>query len=378
MNYENYNKKNSKTMKNKIKKGIVLLIILTMTFIIPGCSSNSQVEGNSDFTEVTDFIADTVITQKVYGKNAETAIKAATQRMREIEIKTYYGNTKSEIAEINRNAGQNYVKISDEVYFLLHKAVYFSTLTKGAFDVTIGPVVKAWGIGTEKASILSQESISSLLKLVSYKDIMLKVNALNKYAMLKKNGQIIDLGGIAKGYMGDEIKRIYRENDVKSALANLGGNVVAIGKRPDGKEWRVGIQDPDSVTGEYLGVVDVSDKAVVTSGDYQRYFIKDGKKYHHIIDPTTGYPSDNDLAGATIIAGISADADALSTAVFVMGSRKGMELIERLVSEKPDKERGKVYGCILIDKSNKVHVSEALSKSFELTDNSGKYSIYTR
>lgn len=229
-------------------------------------------------------------------------------------------------------------------------------MSGGAFDVTVGPVVKAWGIGTDKPQIPPDLALKELVSLVGYADVHLD-EASNK-ASLQRPGQIVDVGGIAKGYAGDVAKDIYQTNGTKSAFINLGGNVVVLGNKPDGSAWNIGIQNPRAETGDVVGFVHVSDKAVVTSGDYQRYFEKYGQRYCHIIDPQTGYPAESGLMSVTIIASSSVEADGLSTAAFVLGLEKGLDLIRR-------------YGqaeAIFITTAKKIYVTKGLEGNFQLKD----------
>ena len=178
-----------------------------------------------------------------------------------------------------------------DTYSVIEKAVQYSKLTDGALDATIEPIVKLWGIGTDKERVPSKNEIEEKLKLVNYKDIILDNK--NSTVQLKRTGQAIDLGAIAKGYTADEIKKVLLDNKISSALINLGGNVFAVGNKTDGTSWNIGIQNPLDTRGQYLGTISVTDKSVVTSGNYERFFIVDGKRYHHIFDPKTGYPSEN-------------------------------------------------------------------------------------
>jgi thiamine biosynthesis lipoprotein len=176
-------------------------------------------------------------------------------------------------------------------------------------------------------------------------------------------GQSVDLGGIAKGYAGDEAIKIYKKHGIKSAYVNLGGNVVTLGTKPDGTPWRIGIQNPRAQNGYYLGTVEVTDKAIVTSGDYERYFEADQIRYHHILDPQTGYPADSGLMSATVVTDVSVDADALSTAVFTLGLEKGMAMVKSL----------KGVEAILVTKDKEIYITEGIKSSFTFTDGSKEF-----
>ena len=239
------------------------------------------------------------------------------ERLNDIENKMSVNIENSEIYNINKNAGDKPTKVSEETFALIKKAVSFGELSGGAFDISLGPVIKLWGIGTENQRIPDKSEITKALQLTGYKKII--IDNENQSIFLKDKGMGLDLGGIAKGHAADEIKRILEENDVKSAIIDLGGNIIAHGNKTDGTEWKVGIQDPYSERNHYLGVLNVSDSTIVTSGTYERFFIENNVRYHHIFDAKTGYPCDNEVMAVTIVADISEDADALSTAVLFGG-----------------------------------------------------------
>lgn len=200
---------------------------------------------------------------------------------------------------LNDAAGKEYVSLGEDTLYVLDKAKQYSEISKGAFDVTIGPLVKSWGVFTDNPKVPSKTEIDDLLNLVNYKDI--NIDFENSKAMLAKQGQIVDLGGIAKGFAADEAVEIYKKHGVKSAMISLGGNILTLGAKPDGRPWNVGIRNPRGKDSSYIGIVSVKDKAVVSSGDYERFFKKDGVRYHHILDPKTGYPANTGLIGTTII-----------------------------------------------------------------------------
>jgi len=294
----------------------------------------------------------TIITVKAYGKNADKAADKVFKRISELEEILTVNDTGSEIDDLNDMAGIVEVKLSSDSLYVLNKAKEYAELSEGAFDVTIGPLVKAWNIGTDNPRVPLKDEIDELLKLVDFRD--LKIDNANHTAYLARRGQMVDLGGIAKGYAGDEAIKVLKENGIESALVNLGGNVVVLGSKPDGNLWTVGIQNPREAAGKYLGTISVRDKAVVSSGDYERYFMKDGVRYHHILDPRTGYPADSGLISTTIIADSAIDADALSTSVFVLGLENGMKLVESLDGVE----------AVFVTEDKKVYVTEGLKDIF--------------
>jgi thiamine biosynthesis lipoprotein len=251
----------------------------------------------------------------------------AVKRVAQIDGKMSAFNSESEVSILNRDAGRKSVVISEETFLLLKLAKEFGKLSGGAFDITIHPLVELWGINKKLDFIPEKPEIDKVLRLVDYNDLVL--DELKHTAYLKKAGQAVDLGGIAKGYAADEVKRLLMEGGVKSALINLGGNIMTIGGRTDGGPWQIGVQNPASVRGEYLGTLAITDRTVVTSGSNEQLFIKDGRRYHHILDPRTGAPSQSGLQSVTVIGKSSVEADALTTAIFVLGMEKGMELLEK-------------------------------------------------
>lgn len=308
----------------------------------------------------TEFLMDTVITLKMYDQKDNKILDEAVNRLKEIEEIMSATIDTSDISLINKNSGIKPVKVHDDVYYVIQQAKYFARITKGAYEPTIGPLVDLWNItGTDKDerhSIPTEEEIKKRMALVDYNDLELMDN---NHVYLKREGMKLDLGGIVKGYAADEVKRIFIENGIESAIIDLGGNVYALGKKENGEAWRIGIQDPFEVTGSYLGILSVEDKSIVTSGDYERFFIYEGQKYHHIIDSKTGYPSENEVAGVSIISDKSIDGDALSTALFILGVDEGTELI----NEQENIE------AIFITKQEEVIVDENIMEDFSLKNN---------
>ncbi len=336
------------------------VIFLAMLLIFSACGTGA-VNISATPSEAEDFIMGTVISQRVYGADAEAAMKAASARIKEIEGLMTINAPGGDINSLNEAAGKDKVVLKPETVNILATAKEYAQISGGAFDVTIGPLVKAWGVFTDNPRVPSADEIERLKKLTDYKTF--QVDTENNTAELEMPGQIVDLGGIAKGYAGDEAIKIYKEHGIKSAYINLGGNVVVLGAKPDGKPWRIGIQNPRASNGYYIGVVEVTDKAVVTSGDYERFFERDGVRYHHILDPKTGRPADSGLISATIITDVSMDADALSTAVFVLGLEKGMALVNGL----------KGVEAILVTKDREIYATGGIRNSFKFTDESKEY-----
>ena len=260
-----------------------------------------------------------------FGHADEKTLEEATDRVIALDQKLSVFRQDSEIAMLSRTAGQGLQQISPDTFFILKHAAALSKASAGAFDVTLRPVIQLWGIGKKGNFIPEITQIRSLLQLVDYNDILLDETHCS--AALARPGQAIDLGGIAKGYAADEVLRILLSGGVHSALVNLGGNIVVIGTRPDGQPWQIGVQNPLAPRGEFFAKLAVKDKTVVTSACNERFFVKDGILYHHILDPKTGMPAKNGLLSVTAVCDRSIDADALTTAVFVLGPDKGTELL---------------------------------------------------
>lgn len=336
----------------------IFFLIFTTMGVLSGCSSKN-LQPISD----TQFALDTYCTITIYDKVPKKVLDDGFKAIKDIEEKMSVTIENSEVSEINKNAGVKPVKVSPDTFYVIKKAVHFSEVEKGYFDITVGPIVNLWNIGTDKARIPSPEEIKAKLPLVNYKNIVLDEK--NMSVMLKDKGMSIDLGGIAKGYAADKVAEVLKKEGVKHAIINLGGDVLTIGTKPDGTNWRVGIQTPFKPRGEYFGIVEVAEKAVVTSGVYERYFEKDGKLYHHILNPFTGYPADNHLYSVTIITDTSIDGDALAK-VFVMGLDEGLKVAENL----PGVE------AIFVTDDKKVYITSGLKGNFRITD--PEYTLMTK
>lgn len=262
----------------------------------------------------------------------------------------------SEISKINLSAGVVPEKVSKDTYFVVKNSIKYSKILEGTFDPTIRPLVKLWNIGAEKEFIPKKINIEEALKFVNYNDVILYEN--NYSIMLKNKKQALDVGGIAKGFAADEVRDIFYKHNIKSALIDLGGNIFALGSKADNTPWKVGIQNPLKPRGEHVGILSVKDKSVVTSGNYERYFMKDGKRFHHIIDPKTGYPSQSKIISATIISDNSIDGDGLSTGVYILGIDKALRIIEEIQG----------IEAIFITEDKEVYITSGIKEIFILTD----------
>jgi thiamine biosynthesis lipoprotein len=275
-----------------------------------------------------EFALNTICTIFLYEEAREEVYRDIFNRIREIESRMSSFLPNSDIARINAAAGIMPVQVQDDVFKVIERAVYFAEKSGGAFDPTVGPLVSLWGITGDEPRIPSQEEIDSVLRLVNWRDI--ELNRERRSVFLKQPGMALDLGGIAKGYAADEAAEIIRRAQLRRGLIDLGGNIITLGVKQDRTPWRVGLQNPTGVRGAYIGVISGWDMTVVTSGVSERYFIADGMRYHHLFSPFTGYPASNGLLAVTVITCVSMDADALSTAVFVLGYEKGRALVDSI------------------------------------------------
>ncbi|WFR55533.1 FAD:protein FMN transferase [Anaerocolumna sp. AGMB13025] len=330
--------------------GICILLMIALS----ACSNeNKEVQKHA-------FKMDTIMNIKAYGPKAEKAIDAAFLRIDEIEQMASASIETSDVSKINLAAGKDAVKVHPEVLEMIKTAVTYSDLSNGAFDITVGPLIKLWGIGTESERVPSDSEIKETLPLIGYKNI--SINETDNTIKLLKEGMSIDLGGIAKGYAADETAKILKEYGVKSAVISLGGSsVYTLGEKADKSLWAVAVQHPRKAEdNKYACVIRMPEQALSTSGDYERYFMKDGKRYHHILDPFTGYPADAGVMSDTII--ISKDtpncnmlADILTKVTFVSGTRKGFQIIDSL----PGVE------CLAITTDNKIYKSSGWKDEVE-------------
>ncbi len=308
--------------------------------------------------ERDEFLMGTLIQAKAYGRYAPRAFDELFARLREIEARMTINAPGSEVGAVSDSSGKAPVKVSPDTFYVIQKALHYAALTGGRFDPTVAPVVSLWHIGFPDARVPSPAEIASAVKRVSYRNVVL--DPAEKTVYLTGKGMGLDLGAIAKGYAADEAISIFKKQRVSSALISLGGNVSSLGTKVDGNPWRIGIQDPLETRSTYMATLETSGETLVTSGGYERFLEVDGKRYHHILDPDTGYPAETDLLSSTIIAGTSIDADALSTGTFILGREKALELLEGLPGVQ----------AILIDKDRRVWVTSGLRGRLQIVNDS--------
>lgn len=339
-----------------MRKKLISLFILAMTFLFSGCGPKAEHVANKPPITKSNFYLGTYCRITVYDKTDETIIDKAFNRIDEFDRMLSINKDNTDVDKLNEKSGVKAVKVNDDIYKLIDKSINYSKLTGGAFDVTIGPLVKLWNIGLDTARVPTKDEIIKAIPLIGYNNIDLNPN--DKTVYLKNKGMILDFGAIAKGYIADEVAEILRANKVKKAIIDLGGNIYALGSNKENNPWKIGIQDPDLERNEIIGYIYSTDKSIVTSGIYERFLEKDGVKYHHILSPFNGYPYDNEIMGVTIVSDLSIDGDALSTSTFSLGLNEGLKFINSV----PNVE------AIFITKDHKIHLTDGLKNNFSLTN----------
>lgn len=339
---------------------VVWGIVLTLFMITCTGCANSQIQ---EFTR-DNFMMDTLIHIKVYSSDPELAQKALEEAFAEFNrvenLTDKYAEKNmpdpeiSDLYRVNKNAGIKPVEVSDDTLAMLERSNYFSRLSDGAFDVTVGPLMDSWGFGQTEYRIPPEQELKSKLALVGYRRMI--IDEVQKTVFLPEKGMKIDLGGIAKGYATDLAVQKLRQMGIESAMINAGGNIYALGSRPNGMPWLVGIQDPRDQK-KMIALLSVRDAAVVTSGDYKRCFIRDGIRYHHILDPSTGKPA-REVISTTIVAPNATDADLLSTALFVLGTGPGAEFIKNFSG----------VNAVLVNNQREIIFTKGLTDQIEFVD----------
>lgn len=325
----------------------MLRIIIICTVIVFTSCTNIEVPQTHRFIALNTTCSITVYNRK------KVNLESVEKIVKDFESKISFHLPESKINKINSFAGEKSVEVDNELFYLIEKSIFFSELSKGYFDPTIGSLSKLWGIGS-KNYLPDTREIDEILEKINYT----KIEVESKNVLLEEQGMMLDLGGIAKGYISDIVKAHLKEIGVESAIINLGGNISLLGRKKGKLPWKVGIQNPKGIRGEELGVLSLVGKNVISSGSYERFFKKDGVVYHHILNPFTGYPKDGDIIASTIISEKGLDGDALSTITF--GS--SLEEIGRIKNEIS-------FEGIFILKNNDVYITSGLRNKFVLRDN---------
>ncbi len=299
----------------------------------------------------TGFAMDTVVTQTAYGPAGPAALQAASQKLAQLESALSLYDPGSEIAAVNAAAGKQAVPLSRDTFALLETAQRLLPKAEGAFCLTMAPLTTLWGVASDTPCVPSDSQLAAALPLAD--DSALVLDAAACTAHLTRSGQGLDLGGIAKGYACDVLRQLYTERGVEHALLSIGGNVCAIGGKPDGQPFRIGFRDPSGSAGSCLASFLLREGVVAVSGGYERYFEQDGVRYHHILDPATGRPANSDIAAVGVVCQNGAMADLLSTTFFCWGRDK---TLTRLQDFEVD--------ILLLDTAGTLYVSPALLDGF--------------
>ena len=301
---------------------LTLLLASVLMLSAAGCGQTQSVEPASK----TNIMLDTVVTISLYDDSDRSVLDLAFDEISRLENLLSVTKEGSDLDRLNKAAGKEWVEIAPETEEVLLLAKEYTALSGRYFDVTAGPLIDLWGIHNGEGHYPTQEELEAVLPLTNSDDLLME----DGRAYLAREGMKVNLGAIAKGYIADKVKELLVENGVEHATLDLGRNVLLIGGKTDDTAFNIGIQDPNDEPGELVGAIPVTDQSVVTSGINERYFTYEGKNYHHILDPFTGFPADNGVASVTILSDSSAQGDALSTSCLLLGQEKGLELIESL------------------------------------------------
>lgn len=307
-----------------------ILCLILCAALLAGCrNSGNKVGETKQKNEKSEnleaqkeiFAMDTYMTIKTYGDKADEAAEAAVDEITRLDKLFSTGNNESEIAILNESGSEI---LSKETFSIVEKSCELYKNTAGAFNIAVYPLMKEWGFTNEKYNIPDDKTIKKLLKYIDVSKIEYDANT--RQVVLPRNYEI-DLGGIAKGYTSARLMQIFKKYGLLGGIVSLGGNVQTYGYKSENKKWKVAVENPETspLDGDYLGVLDITDKAVITSGGYERYFEKNGKRYHHILNPKTGKPADSGLISVSIISSDGTLSDGLSTSLFIMGKQKGIK-----------------------------------------------------
>lgn len=334
-------------------------LCLVFVFLFASCSGKIEPR--------TQTAMDTLCTVNAFEDGTKKLYDEIFERLAQIEKEFSATLQDSEISRINSMAGISAVKTNEEVLNVLDFALKTAWISDGAFTPAAGPLVDLWGINTDHQKIPSQAQINNALELVDFGCVGLSRDSV----FLRKAGMKINLGGIVKGFAADEVCKILKMHGVKKAVVDLGGNIYVYGKKSDGSKWTVGIKNPESPSSAPLLRLCINENSVVTSGSYERYFESNGKRYHHIFNPATGFPADSGIVSATVISPSSIAADALSTATFVLGVEKSFKLLNKF-----KKEFETDISFVFICKYGSVFASEDLKGSLEFVQDDSRKIIF--
>lgn len=326
--------------------------ILGLCFLIlflAGCQSTPHLVKRSQMLMGTVVFVTAVGADE---KIAQRAVKAGLDEIRRLEELLSTWISISELSQVNAAAGRKSIQVSQETFEVLTRSLEVAKLTQGGFNIALGPAVNAWDVSGE-GHVPSQEKLEALRPQIELSNVQL--DETTRSVWLRRPGMSIDVGGIGKGYAADLAARVMRTAGATAGVVALSGDIKTFGRMPDTQRFVFGIQHPRKEQGQVLGRIELEDEAVSTAGDYQRYFMKDGVRFHHILDPKTLHPAQG-CQSVTVIAKDGVMADGLDTGIFVMGPDKGMALIESL----PDVEG------VIVDREGTVLVSSGLKNRLSL------------
>lgn len=329
------------------RKPLLILLSIIVAGLAAGCILKYSRQSHAREYSRQFFAMDTVMSLTAYGERGEEAVEAAVQEVERLDALLSTGIAESEVSRINASGEGD---LSEDTEKILSEGLTIWKQTGGLFDVTIYPLMQLWGFPTGNYHVPTKEELKQTMSLVDSSKVILDGN----HVTLGEK-QKMDLGGIAKGYTSNRIMEIFQKYGVTSAMVSLGGNVQTLGKKPDGADWQVGIQNPDNVQGDLLGAVAVQDQAVITSGGYERYFEENGQTYIHILDPRTGCPAESGLTSVTIVSSNGMLADALSTSLYIMGLDEA-EAYWRIYADE--------FDMILMTDDGTVYVTEGIRDRF--------------
>lgn len=331
---------------DKNKKTVILVLFCAAAL---GGAAFGAVQKKETEAEKTIFAMDTVMTLSAVGTKAGEAVEGAVKEIQRLDSMLSTGNENSLVCQLNENGR---VKAPEEMQelFLYSQQLYEST--DGCFDITVYPVMKLWGFATGEYHVPEDKELEAVKDLVGMEQ--LGFDEASGELMLQKEGMAVDFGGIAKGYTSSRVMDIFEEYGVKRGIVSLGGNVHTLGTKKDGTYWKIAIRDPEN-TDSYLGIAEVADEAVITSGGYERYFEENGETYHHIIDPYTCAPADSGLVSVTIVSRDGTLADGLSTSLYIMGLRRAEDYWQEHADE---------FEAVFVSEDGEITITEGLEDRF--------------
>lgn len=337
----------------RLRPAFWLVPVLVAGFFIGRTYEARRPATGVELASRSEFLLDTLVTLRLpAGPDSRRLSEEALAEVRRLDQLASAYRPESEVTRVNQAAGQAAVAVSPEILTIVQRGLEYSRYTGGRFDLTIGPVVRAWGIGGPHPRVPAPEELRRAVALVSFQDV--EVDAARGTVFLRRKGMALDLGGAAKGFIAERVRTLLAQKGVRHALIDLGGNIATLGTRPDGRPWHIAIRHPRRGE-EYLGYLDLAGEAVATAGDYERFFEEGGRRYHHIFDPRTGYPASG-VWSATAISPSAFEADLLSTAIFLLGPEKGLALAHEMGAQ-----------AVVMDERGRVWASRSLQGRLAIT-----------